>query len=343
MPGTVQQGMRTWADATIDGVELRQLRYFVTVAELLHFTRAARALRIAQPPLSRQIQSLEKELGVQLLERSPGKVVLTQSGAIFLEEARAVLKRAEKAIESARAASNGERGIVRMGIGMGLGDAVSRVINAHLALYPKVELDVVNIPSGYQSEALVSRTIDVGFLRPPVDESRITSAKIFSEHLSVVMPRSNPLARRAKLTLRQIAGETLLLIGRPVSSGVYDKTLTLFRERGLEPKIIQTESTPLDEAGAILVASGKGVYIAMGPDVVHPSFADRLAVVPLAEKEAFVEAHAAWRKNEGGRAVLNFIDYTKQYFDRRPVLNRDLRKRGTLSVPAEASRRRARR
>ncbi len=295
-------------------MELRQLRYFVTVAELLHFTRAARKLRIAQPPLSRQIQALEKEIGVQLLERSPGRVSLTQSGAIFAEEARAVLNRAEQAIESARAASNGERGIVRMGIGMGLGSAVSRVINAHLALYPNVELDVVNIPSGYQSTALTSRAIDVGFLRPPVDESQIASAEIFTEHLSVVMRKSSPLARYRKLTLRQIADEPLLLIGRPVSSGVYDKTLALFREQGLEPKVIQTESTPLDEAGAILVASGKGVYIAMGSDVVHPSFADRLAVVPLAEKEAFVEAHVAWRRNDGARAVVEFVAFTKQFF-----------------------------
>ncbi len=318
-------------------MELRQLRYFVTVAELLHFTRAAHKLRIAQPPLSRQIQALEKELGVQLLVRSSGKVSLTQSGAIFLEEARAVLKRAEQAIESARAASNGERGIVRMGIGMGLGSSVSRVINAHLALYPNVELDVVNIPSGYQSEALGTRAIDVGFMRPPVDESRIASTKIFSERLSVVMRKSSSLARHRQLTLRQIAHEPLLLIARSVSSGVYDTTLALFRERGLEPKVIQTESTPLDEAGAILVASGKGVYIAMGPDVVHPSFADRLAVVPLAEREAFVEAHVAWRRNEGARAVLDFVAFTKQFFKQWDNARQATRER---AAPAAAVRRR---
>jgi DNA-binding transcriptional LysR family regulator len=298
-------------------VELRQLRYFVAVAELLHFTRAARMLHMAQPPLSRQIQALEKELGVQLLERNSSSVSLTRSGAIFLEEAKAVLKRAEQAIRTARATDTGQRGIVRIGIGLGLGESVSRVIDAHLPLYPNVDLDVVNILSGYQSVALTSHEIDVGFLRPPVDNSKIASEKILKEGIAVVVRKSSPLARRKGIRLKQIADEPLLMFAHPISPGVYDKVLDLFRERGLEPHMIQTESTPLDEAGAIMVDSGKGIFIAIGASMRHPHFADRLIVVPIADPGAYVEAHIAWRQNESVKAILNFVEFTRRFFKKK--------------------------
>lgn len=294
------------------------MRYFVAVAELLHFTRAARRLGIAQPPLSRQIQALEEEIGVQLLERGSGKVLLTHAGRVFLGEARAVLSRAEQAALAAKNADTGDTGAVRLGIGMGLGNTASRVIKSHLPLFPGVEIDVVNIPSGFQQEALISRKIDAGFLRPPIDLSRLSSRKIATERLSVVLRKSSPLARYKRLSLRQIAKEPLLLIGREISPGVYDKTLELYRDAGLDPKIIPTQTTPLDEAGAILVDSGKGIYIAVGSHPCHPSFADRLAVIPLSDPSAVVEAHVAWRKNESAKTVLNFVDFTGKLFRTKP-------------------------
>jgi DNA-binding transcriptional LysR family regulator len=297
-------------------VEFRQLRYFLAVAEHLNFTRAARSLPMAQPPLSRQIRILEEELGVQLFERGSGKVKLTYVGSVFLDEARAVLERANQAVRSAKDAYIGKAGTVRLGIGLGLGDPVSRVINRHLQHYPDVEIDVVNLASGFQSEALVSRKIDVGFLRPPIDESQLISRRVMTEQLSVVVRRTSPLAKYRRLTLKQTVREPLLLIARSISAGVYEKTLDLYRSAGLTPKIVPTETTPLDEAGAVLVDSGKGIYIAVGSHPCHPSFADRLAVIPLADRGARVEAHVAWRKSERARAVLNFIGITRQVFDR---------------------------
>lgn len=298
-------------------MELRQLRYFVAVAELLNFTQAAKRLHIAQPPLSRQIRALERELGVELLERNSGKVFLTYAGGVFLKEARSVLQRASQAAEAAKAANTGEQGMVRVGIGMGLGDTVSRIINAHLPLYPHVEIDVVNLPSGFQSEALIARRIDVGFLRPPLDKTQLASEKIFTERLTVVLRRSSPLAKHKRLSLKQIAKEPLLLIARNISSGVYDKTLDMYQKAGLSPKIVRTETTPLDEAGAILVDSGKGIYIAVGSHPCHPSFAGRLKVIPLSDASATVEAHVAWRKGERTRTVLDFIECTRELFKLR--------------------------
>jgi DNA-binding transcriptional LysR family regulator len=299
-------------------VELRQLRYFVAVAELLHFTRAARRLRMAQPPLSRQIRALEEELGVQLFSRASGRVRLTHAGKIFLEESRAVLQRAEQAIRSTKDADAGRSGTIRLGIGLGLGETASRVINRHLQHRPSIEIDVVNLPSGMQSEALIAHKIDVGFLRPPVDEAHLMSHRIRTERLSVVLRRDNPLAAHRRLSLRQLARETLLLIAPEISPGVYEKTLALYRLSGIVPRIVPTESTPLDEAGAVLVDAGKGIYIAVGSHPCHPSFAERLAVVPLSDSDATVEVHVAWRKAEQTRAVLNFIELAMQIFGAKP-------------------------
>jgi DNA-binding transcriptional LysR family regulator len=303
-------------------VELRQLRYFVAVAEMLHFTKAARRLHIAQPPLSRQIRALEEEIGVQLLERNSSRVLLTHAGTIFLEEARAILSRVEAAARMAKDADAGRSGTVRLGIGLGLGETVSRVINRHLQKYPEVEIDVINLPSGFQSEALIARRIDVGFLRPPLDTVQLHSRRIVTERLSVVLRASSPLAKRRTLSLKQIASEPLLLIARNISPGVYEKTLDLYRKARVVPKIIPTETTPMDEIGAILVDSGKGIYIAVGSYPCHPSFTDRLAVIPLRELDATVEAHVAWRKAERAKPVLNFIDFTREVFATSPAETR---------------------
>jgi DNA-binding transcriptional LysR family regulator len=295
-------------------VELRQLRYFVAVAELLHFTRAARRLHMAQPPLSRQIRALELELGVQLFTRISGRVRLTHAGTIFLEESRAVLQRAEQAVRAAKDADAGRTGTVRLGIGLGLGETASRVINRHLQHCPNIEIDVVNLPSGLQGDALIGHKIDVGFLRPPIDQEQLMSQRIRTERLSVVLRRSSPLAAHRRLHLRQLARETLLLIAPEISPGVYEKTLALYRLAGIAPRIVPTESTPLDEAGAVLVDAGKGIYIAVGSHPCHPSFAEKLTVIPLSDANATVEVHVAWRRSEQARAVLKFVELAMQIF-----------------------------
>ena len=195
-------------------MELRQLRYFVAVAEELNFTKAARRMQIAQPPLSRQIRDLEREIGVRLFERNSARVFLTDAGNRFLNEAHTVLRNAARAIEVARQAKNGESGTVRIGIAKGLGEVVSRVINRHLRLLPGVEIDVQDIASGFQSEALVAGRIDVGFLRPPIDTTKLSSEPLFAERFSVVLPRSNPLAKRKQLRLKHLLNQPLLLIDR---------------------------------------------------------------------------------------------------------------------------------
>lgn len=301
-------------------MELRQLRYFVAVAEELNFTKAARRMQIAQPPLSRQIRDLEREIGVRLFERNSARVFLTDAGSRFLNEAHTVLRNAARAIEVARQAKTGESGTVRIGIAKGLGEVVSRVINRHLRLLPGVEIDVQDMASGFQSEALVAGRIDVGFLRPPIDTIKLNSRPLFEERFSVVLPRSNPLAKHKHLRLKHLVSQPLLLIDRPISSGVYDKTLDLYHNAGLSPTIVPTQTMVHDEAGAILVDSGKGIYIAVGRNPYHPSFADRLTALPLMEPGATIEVHIAWRKKEQSKVALDFISFTRKVLSNLPPI-----------------------
>ena len=202
----------------------------------------------------------------------------------------------------------------------GLGEVVSRVIGRHLRLFPGVEIDVQDIASGFQSEALITGRIDVGFLRPPIDDTKLSSEPLFSERFSVVLPRSNPLAKQKQLRLKDLRNQPLLLIDRTISSGVYDKTLDLYRNAGLAPNIIPTATMPHDEVGAILVDSGKGIYIAVGRNPCHPSFADRLTALPLMEPGATIEVHIVWRKKEQTKVTMDFIAFTRKVLSSLPSI-----------------------
>ncbi|HTT18181.1 MAG TPA: LysR substrate-binding domain-containing protein [Candidatus Sulfotelmatobacter sp.] len=295
-------------------MELRHLRYFVMLAEELNFTRAARNLEIAQPVLSRQIRDLELEIGVQLFDRNSSRVFLTEAGGGFLSEARVVLQHATQAVEAARQVQAGAAGTLRVAIGKGLGDVASRIINGYLRIFPRVEVDVKNIASGYQSEAFHDRRIDVGFMRPPFTNPQLTSSLLFEEGFSVVLRKSNPLAKRSHIRLKDLAHETILMIDKHISPGFDEKVLELFRNCGISPRIIPTETMPYDEAGAILVESGKGIYLAVGEGPYYPSFANRLVALPLDDASAVMPVHIVWRKDEKAKATIEFVRYAQSMF-----------------------------
>jgi DNA-binding transcriptional LysR family regulator len=326
-------------------MELRHFHSFIAVAEELNFTKAARRLQIAQPPVSRHIRDLETELGVKLFERNSSRVFLTDAGRGFLNEVRVALQHVSQAVEAARQAGSGGTGTVRLGIGKGLGDVVSRIVNEYLRLFPRVEIDVRDIASGFQAEAFFERKIDVGFMRSPIDAPQLASAPLFQEQFSVVLRKSSPLAKHKVLHLPDLAGETLLLIDRRISPGAYDQTLALFREHGVEPKVVSTATMPYEEAGSILVDSGKGIYFALGKNPIHPSFIDRLIALPLKEPSALIEVRVVWRKDEQAKPTLEFVHFTRSKFENKEGFKQDQniasggrkdkrRKRSHLSAPA---------
>lgn len=295
-------------------MELRLVRYFIAVAEYLNFSKAAQQLHIAQPPLSRQIHQLEEELGVELFVRDKRRVELTKAGRAFLEEARKLVVQAGHATEAARHAQKGESGVVRIGIASGLGGAVSTVVVEHLKRFPAIDIECKDIFSTHQNEALRKGEIDVGFLRPPVDQVNLDCELLFEERFIVILPKEHRLAKFKSLKLKDIADEPLIMFNRGFSSGLYDKILGLYSRRGLTPHLAVTHVEAHEEAGAIMVASGKAIFIGSGAIVTRSVSGIELASARLNEPEAKIEVYLAWRKGEEFPAVFAFLDSVRRVF-----------------------------
>jgi len=289
-------------------VELRHVRYFIAVAEHLNFHKAALHLYVAQPPLSRQIRQLEEFLGVTLLVRDKRKVELTKAGHVFLEEARKLILQAGHVAAAARHAQKGESGTVRIGIASGLGGAVSKVVFEHRRRFPAIEIECRDLFSNFQNEALRKQEIDIGFLRPPVDQTYLHCDLLYEEEFVVILPKTHRLAKRRSLRLRDIADEPLIIFDRSFSSGLYDKIMGLFNRQGFTPHLIVTHVEAHEEAGAIMVASGKAIFVGAGAIVNRSVSGLDLVSVRLNEADATIEVYAAWRKDEESPIVLAVLD-----------------------------------
>jgi DNA-binding transcriptional LysR family regulator len=293
-------------------MELRHVRYFLAVAESLNFSKAAQQLHIAQPPLSRQIRQLEDELGVELFVRTKHGVQLTKAGRAFLDEGRKLVVQAGHATEAARHAQKGESGIVRIGIASGLGGLVAKVVAEHCRRFPGINIECKDVFSGLQNEILEKREIDVGFLRPPVNQIKLDCELLFEEGLVVVLPKSHRFAKRKFLKLKEVADEPLIIFDRNFSSGLYDRILALYSRQGLTPHFAVTHVEAHEEAGAIMVASGKAIFIGAGAIVTRSVSGVELVSVPLNEAEAKIDVYMAWRRDEESAATLGFLESVRR-------------------------------
>jgi len=241
-------------------VELRHLRYFVAVAEELHFGRAAQRLHIAQPPLSQQIRHLEGELGVSLFHRTNRRVALTDAGRAFLVEARLTLAQAERAMEVASRAARGEVGQLIIGY---MASAELNVFPRLLPLFrkrhPGIELAFQLLGASEQLQMLRDGQIHAGLLRLPASDQALVVKPIVREPLVVVLPERHPLARRRSLTLSALRDERFISFPRRFAPGYYDALMAICRRAGLEPNVVHDSSrlhTTLS-----LVATGRGVVL----------------------------------------------------------------------------------
>jgi LysR family transcriptional regulator, benzoate and cis,cis-muconate-responsive activator of ben and cat genes len=298
-------------------MELRQLRYFIAVAERLSFSKAAEHLHVTVPPLSRQVRQLEEELDVQLFVRDRRHVVLTDAGQLLLREAKVLVAQTSHACDSVRLAKKGEAGVIKIGIGLGLGEKISRVVVEHAKRFPAVEVSCSAIYSIFQSEALVDGTIDVGFLRPPV-RAELISEPLFEERFVIHVSKDSPLAKHKAIRLRDLAGESLLVPDCRPPVGIYDKTIELCAKAGVPIKIIHvsTDPVPHGDIQTILLASRKGISIMPDESSCSPSAGSEVVAIPFDEPDAKVEVHVAWRRAERSPAVLAFLDSVRRVFHR---------------------------
>jgi DNA-binding transcriptional LysR family regulator len=229
-------------------MELRQLRYVVTVAEERHFGLAAQRLHIGQPAVSQQIRRLERELGVELFDRSPRHVRLTEAGARFVVAAREVLAAADRA----RAAATGERPL-RLGTASGLGTRLDELLE-RLAL--PVELEALSVQA--RLDRVHAGSLDAAFVRGPVEEPRLRAVSTWSDELLVALPARHPAAAGDAVALRELAALPLRIGERRHNPPLVDLVAHACHEAGFEPALSSGRG-PLEETMAI-IGSGTGAW-----------------------------------------------------------------------------------
>lgn len=240
-------------------MELRQLRYFVAVADELHFRRAAERLHMSQPPLSQQIAALETELGCRLLARTRRRVELTAAGETFLREAKAILARLEAAADTVRAIDAGQLGLLRVSfVGSALLSSVPRAVRDFRREYPRVEIELHERSTVDQLEALVSQSVDVALIRPPIEtDPRLRTMAVLREPTMVALPDFHPLASLSRVPLRRLAREPLVLFPRQQAPGFHDLLTARLASTGTPPTVVQYAPEMLTIIG--LVAAGVGL------------------------------------------------------------------------------------
>lgn len=195
-------------------MELRHLRYFVAVAEELHFLRAAQRLHIEQSPLSRAIKELETNLGVRLFERTTRSTRLTRAGEVYLEESRRVFSALAQASASARGAATGHKGRLCIGFAEGVAHPrLSDLLARYRAQAGEVDLKLMQMPLEQQVKALHAGSLDAGFAFAPVNRNGIRADPVWVDPVAVILPSRHPLAAKSQIQLTEIAGEPLVLCG----------------------------------------------------------------------------------------------------------------------------------
>ena len=283
---------------------LEQLRGFVAVAEELHFGRAAARLNMTQPPLSRQIQKLEKSIGVQLFERDNRGVALTAAGSAFLTDAVKLLELAEAAPSMARRISQGSAGFVRIGFTaastFGLLGALLNEISSAL---PDVDIDLREMVTKDQTAALINGEIDLGLARPPFDEDLFDSRLLYREPIMVAVPVGHRFTRLDRLvTVEDLHGEDLIMHSPTQARYFYDLVISLVSSH---PTFVHTVSQILTMI--FLVAAGRGIAL-----VPQSSTALGIEGVEYIELGGFetdpVELHAIWRREARNPALHRVLD-----------------------------------
>jgi DNA-binding transcriptional LysR family regulator len=295
-------------------MELRHLRAFVAVAEEGTFTKAARRLHISQPPLSKQVQQLERELGTTLFVRRRDGIELTRDGAMLLERAQAAVTAFREFEDLTRSVGSRSRPL-RVGIGWGLWEAVERIRSHHATRFRDVRISAEDLCTERGSTR--ERRIDVVVSRRPVDETLYESESLFEEQFVALLADTHPLASRKSVKLSELASEPLLMYDRSLGPGVYDKTLALCRAAGIRPRVVGGQPPPYAQGAMMLVASGEGYYVGIASPYTQTHRASGVAVVPLDEKDARLDVRIAWRKGDDSRAVSEFVRSALAVFPRK--------------------------
>ncbi|MDJ0573344.1 MAG: LysR family transcriptional regulator [Pleurocapsa sp. MO_192.B19] len=289
-------------------MELRHLKYFVAVAEELHFGRAAAKVQITQPVISDQIRRLEEELRVKLFFRTKRTVQLTEPGKIFFKEAQQILERVEKAVSAVQKAERGELGSLTIGYtGPALYTLLPEIIKAFRDRYPQVELVLKEICTNEQVEALNSGEIEVGFLHPPI-EGDFESISIMTEKMILALPEDHPLTTFTQVPISKLSDQSFILFPQQEGPYLYSRILSICQQAGFSPKIVQ-EVTPQPTMIG-LVAAGIGVSFVSSSlqNLNRPGVVYRELDVATPE----LELVAAWKRDKVSPVLQKFLQIVRE-------------------------------
>jgi DNA-binding transcriptional LysR family regulator len=285
-------------------VELRQLRYFLAVAEELSFTRAAARLQMAQPPLSTQIQQLESELGVTLFDRSRRAIALTAAGRALVPEARRLLADADQTARIVRHAADGTVGRLAVGfVPAAVNGVLPDILRRYRTRYPGVALSLYERSPDDLVRQLHEHRIQAAFLFAPYRDEALHSRCVSTQRLVAALPERHPLASGAAVDVRALAQGPMILPTQHETPGLFSRIRLLFDELGVQPNVVQREVWMMQTIIALVAAE-------MGAAIVPSSVAllQREGVVyrRLEQEPAPVEMTIAWRRDDGSAALAAF-------------------------------------
>jgi DNA-binding transcriptional LysR family regulator len=289
-------------------VDLRHLRYFLTVADTLHFGRAAARLGIAQPPLSQQIRRLEDALGLRLFERSNRRVELTDAGRVFRDEATRILADLEGAVEAARRAGRGEAGVLRIAFAASMMFfALPRMIREFRRRYPAVRLELRELSTASQLLGLRTGELDIGFLRQPDPDEDLHIETVMWEPLYVALPRAHRLAGRKRVGLGELAGDPFIMFPREVAPGLHAQVLALCRRADFTPNVVQVSRELYTTVS--LVDAGVGVTVV--PGSVEKLGWKGVRYIPISGGQTQTRIGMAWRRGSARPLLKVFTDLVR--------------------------------
>ncbi|MCU1323274.1 MAG: transcriptional regulator, LysR family [Acidobacteriaceae bacterium] len=302
-------------------IELRHLRYFVAVAEELHFGRAALRLHLAQPPLSQQIRKLEDILGHALFIRTSRAVRLTSAGEVFLERARRTLRSVQEDLDEARSIGRGEVGFLRVGfIGSAMLTPLPAMLGAYRRHFPGVHLQLHESYTSRVVQSITDETLDAGFLRDGGPTPGLYVETLLSEPFVAVVPANHALATAGTISAGRLRDEPFVFFSPTAGSHAYERGIAPCVEQGFRPRVVQEAPQWL----TVLRLVGAGLGVTLAPACIRQIAAGNVVCLNLRGTNACSDIELAYRIGEDRTIVSAFAAIARESFHVASADPRDL-------------------
>ena len=292
-------------------MELRHLRYFITVAEELNFSKAALKLYTAQPSLSQQIKDLEEDVGVKLLHRTKRKVELTEEGAVFLEQARLTLAQADKAVAMARQVSQAKQQMLRIGFVPVVEMKIFPYVLPNLRVQNSdLKIELLSMNNSDQSKAIKKGELDVTFTRQSLQSDEIESQFVLREPLIFILPKDHPLAKYERIPVKALNGIDFIIPAAEQSQTLHNLILDFAKAHNIELNIVQKADNILFNINSI----GMGLGCTILPGYIAPLTMSNTVIRPLDVELPHLDLYVSYRKNSSSAAVGKFMELLTRVF-----------------------------